>query len=83
MSNKLNIESLAAHLNENWVFDEQLYSRFDVKRGLRNSDGTGVLAGITRVSNVHGYIVNEYERVPCEGELQYRGININDIITIF
>ncbi len=80
MSNKFNIESLAARLCEDSVLDEKIYSRFDVKRGLRNADGTGVLAGVTRVSNVHGYIINEYERVPCEGELQYRGINVNDII---
>ena len=80
MSNKLNIESLAERLQADSVIDEKVYSRFDVKRGLRNSDGTGVLAGATRVSNVHGYIINEYERVPCEGELQYRGINVNDII---
>ncbi len=80
MCAKLNIESLADSLRENAVFDEQLFNKFNVKRGLRNADGTGVLAGITRVSNVHGYIVNEYERVPCEGELFYRGINVNDII---
>ncbi len=80
MSNKLNIESLAARLESDSALDDKIYSRFDVKRGLRNADGTGVLAGVTRVSNVHGYIVNEYERVPCEGELQYRGINVNDII---
>ena len=43
-------------------------------------DGTGVLAGITKVSNVHGYVINEYERVPCEGELFYRGIGIEDIV---
>jgi len=80
MCAKLNIESLADSLRENAVFDEQLFNKFNVKRGLRNADGTGVLAGITRVSNVHGYLVNEYERVPCEGELFYRGINVNDII---
>ncbi len=80
MPNKFNIESLAKRLEADSALDEKIYSRFDVKRGLRNADGTGVLAGVTRVSNVHGYIINEYERVPCEGELQYRGINVNDII---
>ncbi len=77
---KLNIEALADELRAHSAFDEKLYTKFGVKRGLRNPDGTGVLAGITRVSNVHGYVINEYERVPCEGELFYRGININDII---
>ncbi len=80
MSEKLSIEQLAGNLSEHTVFDNELYTKYNVKRGLRNSDGTGVLAGITRVSNVHGYVINEYERVPCEGELFYRGINVNDII---
>ena len=80
MNNKLNIEALAKNLTENSVFDEQMHIKYGVKRGLRNPDGTGVLVGITKVSNVHGYVINEYERVPCEGELFYRGININDII---
>jgi citrate synthase len=80
MSSKLNIESLADRLCKAEAFDDQLYTKFGVKRGLRNYDGTGVLAGITRVSNVHGYLINEYERVPCEGELFYRGVSVNDII---
>ncbi|MBQ3824074.1 MAG: citrate synthase, partial [Clostridia bacterium] len=42
-------------------FDPSYYSKIDVKRGLRNSDGTGVVAGITKICNVHGYIVNEGE----------------------
>ena len=80
MSSKLNIESLAERLCKAEAFDDKLYTKFGVKRGLRNYDGTGVLAGITRVSNVHGYLINEYERVPCEGELFYRGVSIQDII---
>ena len=80
MPNKMNIDKLGEALRGNSAFDEKLYAKYGVKRGLRNPDGTGVLAGITRVSNVHGYVINEYERVPCEGELSYRGINVNDII---
>ena len=80
MSNKFNIEMLANTLREHSAFDDQMYAKYGVKRGLRNPDGTGVLAGITRVSNVHGYVINEYERVPCEGELFYRGISIEDIV---
>ncbi len=80
MSEKLSIEQLAANLSSNSAFNNELYNKYNVKRGLRNADGTGVLAGITKVSNVHGYVINEYERVPCEGELFYRGINVNDII---
>ncbi|MBQ0109129.1 MAG: citrate synthase, partial [Clostridiales bacterium] len=80
MNEKLNIGDLASKLENDSLFDDKLYAKFGVKRGLRNSDGTGVLAGITRVSNVHGYYIDEFERVPCEGELYYRGINVNDII---
>lgn len=59
----------------------ELYEKYQVKRGLRNSDGTGVLAGITNICNVHGYILNEGEREPMEGELIYRGYSINDIVS--
>lgn len=51
-----------------------------VKRGLRNSDGTGVLAGLTRVGQVHGYIMYEGDKMPDDGVLSYRGINVIDII---
>ncbi len=74
------LKQYAALLQANNVIDEDIYCRFDVKRGLRNADGTGVLAGLTRICNVHGYIVKEYERIPQKGELFYRGIEINDII---
>jgi citrate synthase len=57
-----------------------LYEKYAVKRGLRNADGTGVVAGITNICNVHGYIIDESEKKPIDGELYYRGININDII---
>ncbi len=60
--------------------DASYYDKLDVKRGLRNSDGTGVLAGLTLICNVHGYLLNEGERQPIDGELIYRGININDLV---
>lgn len=60
--------------------DPALYDKFNVKRGLRNQDGTGVVAGITHICNVHGYVLSEGERVPIDGELIYRGINIREII---
>ena len=61
----------------------ELFTRYGVKKGLRNADGTGVVAGITRLSNVHGYIINEGEREPIEGRLTYRGIDIYDLINGF
>ena len=51
-----------------------------VKRGLRNADGTGVMAGITRIGNVRGYYVQDGEKVPAEGQLIYRGIDVRDLI---
>ena len=58
----------------------ELYSRYRIKRGLRNADGTGVLVGASRLGNVHGYILNEGEREPIEGRLTYRGYNVYDLI---
>lgn len=57
----------------------ELYERFDIKRGLRNKDGSGVLAGISNVCGVHGYVVSESEKTAVPGELTYRGYDINDL----
>lgn len=56
------------------------YSDYKVKRGLRNADGTGVLAGLTTIGEVHGYIMDEGNKVPVEGKLRYRGIDVEDIV---
>ena len=56
------------------------YKKYQVKCGLRNEDGTGVMAGLTSVCNIKGYVVDDGERVPVDGVLNYRGINVNDII---
>lgn len=56
------------------------FDHYNVKRGLRNPDGTGVMAGLTLICNVHGYMVTDGERIPDEGRLTYRGINIKEII---
>ena len=60
--------------------DPSFYERFDVKRGLRNADGTGVLAGVTNISNVHGYVVSDGVKVADEGSLLYRGYEVYDLI---
>jgi citrate synthase len=61
--------------------DPALYNQYQVKRGLRNDDGTGVVAGVTNISNVHGYILSDHEKVPDEGILTYRGYNIVDLLS--
>ena len=74
------ITRLCETLIENAKFDNSIYDKFDVKRGLRNKDGTGVIAGITKICNVHGYIINEGDIEPIPGELVYRGYNIRDLV---
>lgn len=74
------INSLCSECLKHNQISPNLYEKYQVKRGLRNSDGTGVLAGITNICNVHGYIVNEGEREPMKGELIYRGYSIDDIV---
>jgi citrate synthase len=60
--------------------DSELYGKYSVKRGLRNANNSGVLVGLTRVGEVHGYIISEDEQQPVEGKLFYRGIDIEDIV---
>lgn len=67
-------------IKEVYKIDPQLYEKYNVKRGLRNADGTGVLVGLTNIGDVHGYIMDEGDKVPSEGVLSYRGISVNDII---
>ena len=62
------------------IIDPALYQRYNVKRGLRNSDGTGVLVGLSTIGNVHGYMVSEGEKISVPGQLFYRGINVEDLV---
>ena len=63
--------------------DPKLYEKYDVKRGLRNADSTGVLVGLTEIGDVHGYILSEKEKVPVEGQLTYRGLDVKELIRGF
>ncbi|MCA9771219.1 MAG: citrate synthase, partial [Myxococcales bacterium] len=56
-----------------------LYGKFNVKRGLRNEDGSGVLVGLTSISSVVGYTITDNEFQPLEGQLRYRGIDIVEL----
>lgn len=60
--------------------DPTIYRRYDVKRGLRNADGTGVLAGVTNISNVHGYVISDGVKTPDDGRLTLRGYNLYDLL---
>ncbi len=61
----------------------ELYAKYNVKRGLRNNDGTGVLVGLTEVGEVMSYIVDDAERVPVEGRLYYQGYEVKDLVNGF
>ena len=60
--------------------DPKWYREYDVKRGLRNANGSGVIAGVTNISNVHGYVMSDGDKYPDEGRLTLRGYNIYDLI---
>ena len=60
--------------------DAKLYKEYSVKNGLRNEDGTGVLVGLTKISDVVGYYKENGKKINQRGELYYRGINVKDII---
>jgi len=63
--------------------DNNLFERWDVKRGLRNADGTGVLVGLTNIGDVVGYNKENGRVVPIPGKLFYRGIDLEDIVAGF
>ena len=71
---------LYERFNQINTIDPSFYERYDVKRGLRNADGTGVLAGVTNISNVHGYVVSDGVKVADKGSLQLRGYELYDLV---
>ena len=73
------IEQLSADAKESCLIDPELYTQYQVKRGLRDISGRGVLAGLTEIADIHAYIISDDEMVPCPGKLYYRGINIKQL----
>lgn len=75
------LQTMSGHLTNNNAIDESLYGKYDVKRGLRDSNGAGVVVGLTKIGDVQGYEVNEKnEKVAVAGKLFYRGIDVEDIV---
>lgn len=74
------LSSLCGELDKNNSIKASDYTKYHVKRGLRNSDGTGVMAGLTRICSVEGYYIADGEKIPKDGKLSYRGYDINDIV---
>lgn len=73
------IEKLTEICKDHSTLDLSLYGKYDVKRGLRDVNGKGVLAGLTQVSNVCATKVVDGKEVPCAGKLSYRGYDIKDL----
>jgi len=74
------IKQLSPLAEESCKIDDKLFKEYDVKRGLRNADHTGVLVGLTKVGNVVGYEKIDGKLVAIDGRLIYRGIDINDLV---
>ena len=62
---------------------QELFQKYEVKRGLRDISGQGVMAGLTRISEIHSYVMSEGDLIPCEGKLYYRGYDIEDLVQGF
>jgi len=68
---------------ERGMINNELYSKYEVKRGLRDISGKGVLVGLTEISEIISYVIEDNDLVPCEGKLYYRGINIEKLVNGF
>ncbi len=79
MSNSTFFSKLEASVKESCNIDNKLFEEYEVKRGLRNQDGTGVLVGLTNIGNVVGYKKEDGKVVAIPGRLLYRGMDIEDI----
>ena len=74
------LDKFAGELLKNHRIDKELYTKYDVKRGLRDSTGKGVLTGLTEISDVVAYEEKDGQRIPIDGHLYYQGCDVNDII---
>ena len=67
----------------NTTIDHDLYAKYNVKRGLRDVDGKGVVAGLTEISEINAFLNCGESKIPCDGELYYRGVNIQELVNGF
>ncbi|MDR2480487.1 MAG: citrate/2-methylcitrate synthase [Treponema sp.] len=77
------IREYAEIVNAHDTIDNELYTKYEVKRGLRDISGKGVLVGLTEISEIFSFILENGDYIPCEGKLYYRGINIEKIVQGF
>ncbi|MDR3539531.1 MAG: citrate/2-methylcitrate synthase [Desulfosporosinus sp.] len=76
-------DELSSKAQKSSLINPELFSKYNVKRGLRDQDGKGVLVGLTEIGEVHSYILDENEMIPVPGRLIYRGIDIRHIVDGF
>lgn len=74
---------LCSICKKNAKINPELYDKYDVKRGLRDKNGTGVLTGLTEIGEVKSYTIDDGEIIPCEGKLYYHGIDIESLVDGF
>lgn len=74
------ITRLANLCEENSRIDPELYSKYDVKRGLRDISGAGVLTGLTEISEIVSYTMVDHDMVPCDGKLYYQGVDVEEFV---
>lgn len=77
------LESCTHEAAEANTIPREAFENYRVKRGLREKDGTGVMAGVTNIGNVHGYIISEGEKVADDGMLEYRGLDMAELVDGF
>ena len=77
------IQEFAKICKENAAINPELYSKYDVKRGLRDVSGKGVLTGLTEVSEIRSYTIVDHDMIPCEGKLYFQGIDIEELTAGF
>ena len=77
------VQALADKCAKQYYIDPALYTRYNVKRGLRDISGQGVLAGLTRIAEVKAYTLDDGELIPCEGKLYYQGYDLEEVVDRF
>jgi citrate synthase len=77
------LEKLVEYSMRSGKIDGKLYEEYDVKRGLRDSSGKGVLTGLTEISDVVSFGYVDGEKVPIDGELYFQGVNVQDLVKGF
>ena len=83
VNNENKLQELVNEARTTYTIPAEAFDNYRIKKGLREMDGTGVMAGVTKIGNAHGYVVSEAEKTPIEGKLEYRGVDMSSLIDGF